>query len=92
MSALNAVQEQQQLFLVAQRAQAEQIFGCGRGDAAFALHAFHQDGDGRRRNCVARGGQIIKWNVPEARRRRLETFLDLVLAGRSDAGQRPSVE
>ena len=47
MSALDAVQEQQQFFLVAQRAQAEQVFGRGRGDTALALHAFHHNGDGR---------------------------------------------
>ena len=92
MSALHAVQEQQQLFLVAQRAQAEQIFRRGRRDAAFALHALNHDGDGRGRNRVARGGQIIERNVPETRRRRLETFFDLVLAGGGDAGQRPSMK
>jgi hypothetical protein len=92
MSALNAVHEQQKLFLVAQRAQTEQIFRRGRRDAAFALHAFHQDGDSRGRNRVACGGQIIERNVPEARRCRLETFLDLVLAGRGDARQRAPVK
>ena len=56
------------------------------------MHAFHQDGDGRGRNRVARGGQIIERNVPEARRRRLEPFLDLFLAGRGNAGQCASVK
>ena len=92
MSALHAIQEQQQFFLVAQRAQSEQVFGRGRRDATFALHAFHHDGDGRGRNRVARGGQIIERDVPEARRCRLETLLDLVLAGRGNARQRASVK
>ena len=47
MAALHAVHEQQQFLLVAQRAQAEQIFRRGGRDAAFALHAFDQNGDGR---------------------------------------------
>ena len=71
---------------------AEQIFRRGGRDTAFALHAFDQDGDGRGRNRVARGGQIIERNVPEARRRRLKTFLDLVLAGRGNARQCASVK
>ena len=92
MAALHAVHEQQQFFLVAQRAQAEQIFRRGGRDAAFALHAFNQNGDGRGRNRVARGGQIVERNVPEARRHRLEPFFDLVLAGGGDAGQRAAVK
>ena len=92
MSALHAVHEQQQFFLVAQRAQAEQIFRRGGRDAAFALHAFDHDGDGRGRNRVARGFQIIERNVPEARHHRLKTFFDLVLAGGGDAGERPAVK
>ena len=92
MSALHAVHEQQEFFLVAQRAQAEQIFRRGGRDAAFALHAFNQDGDRRGRNRVARGGQIVERNVPETRRHRLETLFDLVLAGGGDAGQRAAVK
>ena len=92
MAALHAVHEQQQFFLVAQRAQAEQIFRRGGRDAAFALHAFNHDGDGRGRNRVARRVQIVERNVPEARHHRLETFFDLVLAGGGDAGQRAAVK
>ena len=85
MPALDAVHEQQEFFLVAQRAQAEQIFGRGRRDTAFALHAFHEDGDSRGRNRVARGGQIVERHVPEARRHRLEPLFHLVLARGRDA-------
>ena len=61
-------------------------------DAALALHAFNQNGDGRRRNRVARRVQIVERNVPEARRHRLEPFLHLVLAGGGNAGQRAAVK
>jgi len=46
MAALHAVHEQQHFLLVAQGAQAQQVFRHGGRDAAFALHAFDQDGDG----------------------------------------------
>ena len=92
MAALDAVHEQQQFFLVAQLPQAEQIFRRGGRDAAFALHAFDQDGDGRGRNRVPRGVQIVERNVPETRRHRLEPFFHLVLAGGGDAGERPAMK
>ncbi len=92
MSALHAVHEQQQFFLVAQRAQAEQIFRRGGRHAAFALHAFNHDGDRRRRNRVARGFQIVERNVPETRRHRLKTFFYFVLAGCGNARERASVK
>jgi hypothetical protein len=92
MSALHAVHEQQQFFLVAQPPQAEQIFRRGGRDAAFALHAFNQNGDCRRRNGFARRFQIVERNVPEARHHRLETFFNLVLAGGGDARQRAAMK
>ena len=92
MAALDAVHEQQQLFLVAQRAQAQQIFRRRGRDAALALDALDQNGGGRGRNRVARGGQIIVGNVPEARHHRLKAFFDFVLAGGGNARQRAAVK
>ena len=92
MSALHAVHEQQDFLLVAQGAQAEEIFGrCGR-DAALSLHAFNHDGNRCGRKRAARGCQIVERDVPETRRHRLEPFLHLLLAGGGDAGQRASVK
>jgi hypothetical protein len=81
MSALDAVHEQQQFFLVAQRAQAQQIVRGRRRDSALTLNALDQNGHGGRRNRVARGFQIIVRNVTEARHDRLKSLFDLVLAG-----------
>ena len=48
MSALHRIDEQQQPLLIAQLAQAQQVFGRCRGDAAFALDALDEDGRCRR--------------------------------------------
>ena len=66
MAALHAVHEQQQLLLVAQLAQAEQVFGRGGHHAAFALDAFDHDGGGRGRERGAHGGEVVVRHLPEA--------------------------
>ena len=92
MAALHAVHEQEQFFLVAQLPQAKQVFRRRGRDAAFALHAFNQNGDRRGRNRVPRRLQVIERNVPETRHRRLETFLHLVLSGGGNAGECPAMK
>ena len=92
MSALHTIHEQQQFFLVAQRAQAQQIFRRSGRDAALALHALNQDGNRCGRNRLARGSQIVERHVPEPRGHRFESFFDLVLAGRRNGGQRAPVK
>ena len=92
MAALNAVHEQQYFFLIAQGAQAQEIFGGGGRHAAFALHAFDHDGGGGGRDGGPGGLEVIERNVPEAGHDRLEAFFHLVLAGRGDAAERPSVK
>ena len=60
--------------------------------AAFPLHAFDQNRRRGRRQGGARGGQIVEGDVAEAGRHRLETLLDLGLAGGRDAGQRAAMK
>lgn len=48
MPALHRIDEQQQALLIAQLAQAQQVFDRRRGDTAFALDALDEDGCCRR--------------------------------------------
>ena len=92
MAALNAVHEQQYFFLIAQGAQAQEIFGGGGRHAAFALHAFNHDGGGGGRDRGPGGRQIVERNVPESGHDRFKPFLHLVLARRGDAAEGPAVK
>ena len=91
-SALHAVQEQQQFLFIAQRAQAEQIFRRRGDDTALALDAFDQDGRRRRGDCGPRRREVVVRHMPETRDHRLEALLHLVLAGGGDAGERAAVK
>ena len=92
MAALHAVHEQQQLLFVAQLAQAEEVLRGGGHHAAFALDALDHNGGCRRRERGAHGGEIIVRNLAETGHLRLKALLDLLLAGRGYAGERPAVE
>src|SRR5258706_11874017 len=80
------------MLFAAKIAQAQQMLGCRRSDASFALDAFDKNRGGRRRNGLAHGRNVVEGNLPKTGRHRLEAFLDLLLAGRGNASQGPSVE
>ena len=61
-------------------------------DTAFALDAFNQHRNGRRRNRGANGGKVIVRNVLETRHHRLEAFFNFVLARRGNARERAAVK
>ena len=66
--------------------------GGGGRHAAFALDAFDHDGGGGGRKRGAHGFEIVVRHLPEARHHRFKPLLDLLLAGRGDARERPAVE
>ena len=92
MTALDAVHEQEHFLLVAQRAQAEQVFWRRGRDTAFTLHAFDQYGNRGGRNRIPRGFEVVEWNMPEARRHWLKTLFDFVLSSRGNAGECAAVK
>ena len=87
MAALHGVDEQEKFLLIAQTAQAEEVFRGRGGDAAFALYAFNQYGGGGGGKGFARRIEIVEGNMPEAGDQRLETFLHFLLTGGGDAGE-----
>lgn len=64
-STLHAIDEQQQMLLVAKSAQSEEVIRVGGIDAALALNAFDQDGDGGGGKRRFRRGQIVEGDVPK---------------------------
>ena len=92
MAALDSIHHEQQFFLVAQLAQAEQIFGCGWGHAAFALDSFDENRNGGRTDGVAHGLQVVVRHMAKTLNHRLKTLFDLVLAGGGNAGECAAME
>src|SRR5262249_25097759 len=91
-SVLHTVHEQQHFLFVAELSEAKQKFWTRRRQTAFALDAFNQNRNRRRRNRGAHGIQVIVRHVPKARHHRFKSFFHLVLAGRSNAGERAAVK
>ena len=91
-AALHFVVDQQQPEFVTDRPQGAQVVQVRRGNAAFALDRFDQNGSGffsdRRAGLV----QIVEGHVVEAVDRRAEAFEVLGVVGGSDGRQRPTVE
>src|SRR5439155_8892772 len=86
MPILYPIDEQQQLSLITQSAEAQQIAWPCQRDPAFALDAFNQDRCCSRRNGCGHGRQVIIWHVAKAGHARLETLFDFVLTRGSNGG------
>src|SRR5688572_12305712 len=89
---LHFIEQEQEALLVAEFAQAHQVFGADWIHPTLALDAFEKDRDRRGRDRVAHRLQIVEWNMPEARRGRPKTLLHLLLSGGGDAGESTSVK
>ena len=92
--ALHFIHEQQKVALVAQLAQAQQVFFCGRGDAAFALDSLDEESQPWKGRTAPRAtaSRSLNGDLPETRRHRFKSLLDFGLARRGDSGKRPPVE
>ena len=89
---LHPIDEEQEVLFVAELAEAQEVIRGGGSDAAFALNGFNEDGGRGGRQGVAQGVEVVVRDLPEAGEHRLEAFLDLLLAGGGDAGERASVK
>ena len=90
---LHLVEDQQQLVLVAQLAQAFEVAGRRQVDAAFALDRLDQDrARSRRRSASPSRVEVAERGVVEARQHRLDARVILRLAGRGQRSHRPAVE
>ena len=91
-AALHFVVDQQQPEFVTDRPQSAQVVQIRRGNAAFALNGFDQNGSGffgdRRAGLV----QIVERHVVEAVDRRAEAVEVLWVVGGGDGRQRPAVK
>ena len=92
MASLHFVEEQKQVAIVAQLAQAAQVFGGSHGDAALSLDRFHQDGGRLGRDRLAHGLEIVERDVLESGHHRLKAFLHLFLPGSGNPRERAPVE
>src|SRR3546814_6434207 len=79
-TALHFVQDQHQVMLVAQLAQALQEFIGGNADAALALDRFDEETRGIRADRRLCGFEVIEFHVFEARQQRVEALVHLFLA------------
>ncbi len=89
---LHFINDEQQLVLVGQLAQALHEFLGGGDDAGFALHGFEHDGDGLVVDQLAHGFQVVDFGLGEAFDLRGEHLVPARLAGRGHGGQRAAVE
>ena len=81
MTALNAVDEQEQLFFVAELSQTEEVVGRGGSDAAFALDSFDEDRDGGRGERLVDCVKVIERDMAETGYHGFEALFDFVLTG-----------
>ena len=89
---LHLVEHQQQVVLLAKRGHGTEEFRRRGDDAALALHRLQQDGGGLRAHAVLQRGDVVEWQVAEARQHRIEAILDLRLAGGGHRAERAAVE
>ena len=92
MTALDAVDQEQEAFFVAESPQAQEIFRGGWRDAALSLNSFDQNRHGCWRKGFPYGCQIVVGHVTEPRDHRFKSLLNLFLSGCGDAAQGSSVE
>ncbi len=91
-AALDLVEGEDQVVLVAQRAQALHEFLRRDANAALALNRLDQEACGIRPDRRLGRFQIVELHVLEARQQRQEALVHLLLAGRADRRQGPAVE
>ncbi len=89
---LHAVPKEEQVVLPGQFPQAKKVFRRGCEDAALALDALDQHGDGLRRDRGLDRGQIVVGNMGKAGEQRIETVLDLLLTRGGEGRHRPAME
>ena len=89
---LHLIANQQQLVLVAQRAQAGHEFGRRAIDAAFTLHRFEHHGHGFVRDQGIERGQVIELRLREARHLGSEHHVPARLARRRHGGDGTAME
>ena len=91
-AALDFIENQQQIVLITQCAQALHVFGRHGGHPALALHGFDQDGAGLRSDQRLDGVEVARRCVLEARHGRAEAFEVARIAARRDGAQRAAME
>src|SRR5262249_44658066 len=92
MSTLHAIHKQKQFLFVAKTAQSEQILRGGGCYTAFALDSFNHDRDGRGRNGLGHGIEIVVRHLAESRHDWFEAFFHFLLTGRGDTSERAAVK
>src|SRR5436190_6477740 len=91
-AALHLIDEQQEIFFVAEFAQTEEILRTNGLNSTLALDTLDQYRGGRGRNRASNGLEIVETNMSETRNRGAEAFLYFLLTGRSDAGKCPPMK
>src|SRR5690606_3443008 len=91
-AALHLVEHEQEVVLVAERAQALQKLGGGRIDAALALNGLDEDRGGLVVDQRLEGGEVVELAEREAGHEGTETLLDFFLRGRAHAAEGATVE
>src|SRR3546814_15871590 len=91
-SALDLVEDQQQVALVAAIAQRLQEGLRRRTDTALALHRLDQETGGVVVDQVERGIDVVEGRIGKAGQQRIEALAQLLLIGRRNRAERASVE